>query len=302
MGSAGPSFSWSLVAPALAEPEPSAETVISSFLDQKQETMTTEKDWQTVLSQVQAALTRQPENRDLKVRALFARGQIAYLNHDLTAASGAFEAAVRLMPASPLGHLGAGHVYLARRLAPAAIESFQNVILINPKIARAYKALGDAYSCSERSTDAIRMYLRAQGLGYAGADLINMLEKNQAQILIGERRWQQAVSKLRAVAESSPSAEIYLSIGQCYEELNQMFSAAEAYTRAAQLDQQSAAAHFRLGDLLLRQREFQAAAAATERAIALDPAGTQIELQQARKNLELARKRSRSKRRGRHEG
>jgi predicted TPR repeat methyltransferase len=79
-----------------------------------------------------------------------------------------------------------------------------------------------------------------------------------------------------------------------------MLSAAQAYTRATQLDRQSAVAHLRLGNLLLRQHEFQAAAAALERAIMLDPSGARIDLQRARNNLRQARKRLPSKKRPDH--
>src|SRR6266542_953724 len=248
---------WPVVLPALTAPEPSADTVISTFLDQKQAIEVTEKEWQAVLSQDNAALLKQPGNRYLKARVLFAQGQIAYLRGDLTTAFASYDEAIRVMPDSLLGHLGVGQIYLAMRLASEAIESFQNVIRINPKLARAYKSMGDAYSCSERSTEAVKMYLRAQELGYTGADLTTLLKRNQAQILIDEHRWQQAVSKLEAIAKNSTSADVYLTIGQCYEELNQMLSAAQAYTRATQLDRQSAVAHLRLGNLLLRQHEFQ---------------------------------------------
>jgi tetratricopeptide (TPR) repeat protein len=293
-------LSWPVILPALTAPEPSADTIISTFLDQKQATEVTEKEWQAVLSQDNAALLKQPGNRYLKARVLFAQGQIAYLRGDLTKAFASYDEAIRVMPDSLLGHLGVGQIYLARGLASEAIESFQNVIRINPKLARAYKSLGDAYSRSERSKEAVKMYLRAQELGYTGADLTTLLKRNQAQILIGEHRWQQAVSKLEAIAENSTSADVYLTIGQCYEELNQMLSAAQAYTRATQLDRQLAVAHLRLGNLLLRQHEFQAAAAALERAIMLDPSGARIDLQRARNNLRQARKRLPSKKRPDH--
>lgn len=282
------SLSWPLVLPVMAETSLSADEIVSNFLNQKQAIKVTEEEWQAVVSQDEETLVRDPGNSNVKVRLLFARGQIAYLRGNIVAALTAFNEAIEMMPDSLLGYVGAGNVYLNNHLIPETIESFEHVIRIDPKMAVAYKTLGDAYSYSQRHEDAITMYQRARQLGYFGAELNNSLEKNQAQLLMSEHHWQQALSKLYYLAESSPAVDIYLMLGECYEELNQKISAVQAYTKATALDRQSAVAHFRLGNILFQKHEYRAAADAIERAVTLDPWGIKINLQQARKRRQEA--------------
>jgi tetratricopeptide (TPR) repeat protein len=207
---------------------------------------------------------------------------MAYQQGDLAMGLVAFNESAKTDPNSVLGPFGAGNVYLANNLTAEAVRSFQQVTRIDPKLAVAYKALGDAYYYLQRNRDADGMYQRARVLQYGGQDLMVAMVKNQSQLLIDERRWRQAVFTLQDLVGKAPSAELYLMLAQCYEETNQKMSAAQAYIRATELDRQSAVGHYRLGLLLYQSREYRAAWDAFDRAIALDPAGTKIDLEQAR--------------------
>jgi tetratricopeptide (TPR) repeat protein len=112
------------------------------------------------------------------------------------------------------------------------------------------------------------------------------MERSQVQNLISERRWEEALFKLQAIAARAPSADVYLIIGQCHEELKQTISAVQAYTKAAELAPQSPISHYRLGALLLDQREYKLASDEIQRAIALDPWGARIDLAMARKKMQ----------------
>src|SRR5262249_51004067 len=222
--------SWSLWAPDLNELRLSPEEVISDFLDQRQELRPWK--WRAALSQDEAALRKQPGNKYVKARMLFLLGQLAYLQGDYAIALARFDEASRVNPNSYLGYLGAGNVHLANHSAPEAIKCFQRVIRIKPNLSVTYKWLGDAYYSSQRNKDAVKMYERALALGYNGTGLGVALDKSQIQSLISERRWEQSLFKLQSIAELTPSADIYLIIGHCHEELNQTISAAQAYEKA----------------------------------------------------------------------
>ncbi|HVG39336.1 MAG TPA: tetratricopeptide repeat protein, partial [Pyrinomonadaceae bacterium] len=140
-------------------------------------------------------------------------------------------------------------------------------------------AKGDALTRLGKNDEALKMYTRARSLGYAPPD-------GQAQIaraLMRKERWAEALKELQPLAAVRPSAEVFLLIGECYQGLKQNVSALEAFRQAVKLDNRSAAAYFRQGQVMYDEREYQAAAESLERALALDQAGNGFDRARARK-------------------
>lgn len=274
--SAPPTESASKSTPPAA---PAAETIIERFMDNLQNSSVTVDDWKEVLSQSEKALAQEPSNSLIKARKLFAHGQLAYLDNEHAIALVAFNEATKARSDFGLAYYGSGNAYYLNNLLPEAIKSYQTAILILPNFALAHKGLGDAFAKIGNRKDAMAAYQRAKQLGYPRPDLTLGI----ANILILDQQWKQALDELKPVAEQRPSAELLIAIGRCYEGLKNNYSAALTYTKATELDRNSADAFCKLGNILYNMREFVPAKEAFERAIMLDPKGEKINLTDARK-------------------
>lgn len=247
-------------------------------------------DWQKALTESEQALRQHPAQPELKMRAAFIRGQMAYLRGDYQTALAAFIEAERVAPDSVPVFLGLGNAFLAVQKTTEAIRAYQRALQLAPDLASAWQALGDAYTVALKGEEAVALYQRARELGYAGADTNGYSRRNRARLLMSLERWESAIAHWRALIEHNPSVEAWLAMGQCYEKLQQWFSAAQAYARAAELDRRSASVHFQLGSLLFRMRDYRAAKETLEKAIALDVAGTVINRSQANQMIAEADK------------
>jgi len=275
-------------APPPKPPPPSAAEIVQGFLAQKQADKVSPAQWQEVLTQSEKELAAAPNNTGARERALFARGQMAYLRGDYSGALVVFHDATRAAPNSALAHYGSGSAFLSNNLLPEAERSFRRALQLNPGLALAQKGLGEALARQGRYQESVAAYQQALTLGYSSAELGPHIARNMARYLMSERRWQPALEQLRLVAAQNSSAAVFIEIGDCHDGLKQKLSASQAYTRAAELDPHSATAYFKLGRVLSDLREYAAARESLERAVVLDPAGTRINLLEARQLTDKA--------------
>lgn len=255
-----------------------AEAIIKRYLDPRQSDSVTISDWQTVQSQSGATLAQIPNDAMTKTQFLFAQGQLAYLRGDFPGAVTAFNAAALATPTSALAFHGLGNAYLATNQLPQALAAYQHALQLNDNLAMAYKGIGDVMSRQDKSRDALVYYERARVLGYS-SPATNL---NTARNLMRRERWSEALKMLLETSKTRPTADLFISIGDCYVGLQQLFSAAPAYRRAMQLDTKSALAHYKYGVVMYDSREYAAAAEALERALALDQTGASINRQRTR--------------------
>src|SRR6185295_4385106 len=134
-----------------------------------------------------------------------------------------------------------GNSYMATNLPREAVKAYGRTVQLLPNVARAHKALGDALTRAGNRNEANAAYSRARQLGYSGPDLVLAIVRN----LIAEQRWAAALDELKPLAEKAPSAEAFVATGECYDGLKNDFSAAMAYFKAADLDHNSAIAHYK---------------------------------------------------------
>ncbi|HEV2762156.1 MAG TPA: tetratricopeptide repeat protein [Pyrinomonadaceae bacterium] len=255
-----------------------AEQVFSRFLDPKQTDSLTPAHWQQAHAHASAALTASPLDPRLESQVLFIEGQLAHLGGDHARALTAFNVAALKTPSSALAFYGLGNAYLATNQISEAVRAYLHAVELNPGLALAHKGLGDAYAKQNKSKESLAAYERARGLGYYSVETA----LGAARAHLKQRRWSQALRELLEVARVKPSAEVFVGIGDSYVGLQQPLSAAPAYRKAIELDPNSAAAHYKFGLLAFETREYQSAAEALERALALDPQGTYVNRQRAR--------------------
>ena len=289
---------------AAAEPAPTpepADTVPASekfltdatelmrrYLDPRETSGVTGADWSALLTQAEAARAKEPDNAQLSALALLAEGQVAYSRQDFASALIAFNKAVREQPDLVAAHYGRGNAYLATNQPVEALKAYQRASELNPTFALAYKGQGDALTKQGKTREAGQFYSRAQSLGgssspsAAGGGAPSVLGYEAARNLKRQKRWAQALREFQQLAESKPTADLLIDIGDCYLGLEQKVSASQAYRRATELDPRAALAHYKFGEVMFDLREWAPAAEALERALALDLTGATVNRKRAR--------------------
>jgi tetratricopeptide (TPR) repeat protein len=255
-----------------------AADVFKRYLDPKQTDDVTAADWQSALVETAAAFASNPLDPQAEAQALFARGQVSYLSGEYPRAIVDFNAAALRLPASALAYYGLGNAYLGYNRLSEAARAYERAAELSPELAMAYKGSADVLARQNKNREALRYYERARVLGYTSSNTRQVT----ARILLKERRWADALRELLEVSKTSPSAEVFIGMGDAYAGLGQPAGAALAYKRALELDPKSALAHFKHGEFAYSQREYATAADSFERALALDPAGALIDRARAR--------------------
>ena len=123
---------------------------------------------------------------------------------DFANALDAFLSASRTAPDFALAHYGLGQVYLASNQPQQAVKALERAVGINPKLAMAYKVLGDAWLALKKEKESGAAYAQAYELGYLPADA----SLNRVRSLVKSERWADALAILPRLAAESPSAEV----------------------------------------------------------------------------------------------
>jgi tetratricopeptide (TPR) repeat protein len=254
------------------------EDVFKRHLDAQQTTNVSASDWQLVETYNTTASEKDPANKQLKARSLFAQGQLAYLRGDYAGALVAFNKAVLAEPELVAAHYSLGNAYLATNQPAQAVRAYQRAAELNQELALAYKGLGDAFTKQGKNKEANSYYARARRLGPMPASS----NLDSTILLMKRKQWSAALKELLEISKTQPSADIYIYIGDCYDGMKQPLSASQAYHKATELDPKSALAAYRYGEKMFELREFAAAMDALERALALDQTGVTINRKRAR--------------------
>lgn len=258
--------------------------IIERFLNPKTTDQVKGPDWQALLTNTYQELAREPSNAALKAQAQFAQGQLDYLSGKFANALDAFLSSSRAAPDYALANYGLGQVYLATNQPQQAVKALEHAVRLNPKLAMAYKLLGDAWLVLKKEKEARVAYAQAYELGYLPSDA----SLNMARNHVKSERWAEALAVLQRIAAESPSGEVYVLIGDSYVGQNQRVNAFQAYTKATELDQNSALAFYKLGEIQFRERNYEAAQKALGRAVILDTEGKIIDRRKASNMMEEA--------------
>jgi tetratricopeptide (TPR) repeat protein len=255
------------------------EEIIKRHLDAQQTANVSASDWQLVETYHTTESEKDPANKQLKARVLFAQGQLAYLRGDYAGALVAFNKAVLAEPELVAAHYSLGNAYLATNQPAQAVRAYQRAAELNGELALAYKGLGDAFTKQGKNKEANSYYARAKRLAPIPSTASNL---DSTILLMRRKQWPAALKELLEISKTQPTADVYIYIGDSYDGMKQPLSASQSYLKATELDPKSALAAYRYGEKMFELREYAAAMEALERALALDQTGVTINRNRAR--------------------
>lgn len=303
-----------------------SDQILARFMSFQQTGSVTSRDWEGVVRQTTQTLQANPNDTKAKAQMLIAQGELAYGRGDYSNALIHFNGASQVLPNSVLPHYGIGKVYLITRQPAEAENSFERAIKIDKGFALAYKGIGDALTAQGKAKKAQEYYENAAKIGLAGGNVMRpsvpqtqqrnltaessvknlpvaqtnvqssvyQTELKNARALTAQKKWQESLNKLLPLAQSNPSADLYIAIGENYVGLEQMLSAQQAFRKATEFNPNSALAFYKTGMVLFEMNEYKSAAESFEKSLILDQRGTTINRREARRMADKANEKVRN--------
>ena len=242
------------------------------------------RDWELVFQSSQLGYLQGFTAVQIDAQRWLASGQIELARGNYTNAFTAFAKSKEFMRESALPFYGLGNTYIANNQPAEALKAFQQAARLEPKMAIVYKGIGDAQRLLKNKKGALAAYKSAVQLGYIAPEIRFRL----ATMLLETERTKEGLKELEELAETAPTAEIYVAIGDGYQQLKQNVTAIEFYRKAIENKSDLAVAHFKLGSIYFDEREYPKAKENLEKALELDPDGKNFNSLNARKKARLA--------------
>ena len=114
---------------------------------------------------------------------------------------------------------------------------------------------------------ALEQFKEARSLGINSPDF----HRDYARAYIGVNNKQQAVQELEKALSKNATLNDYLNIANLHKELNNLEKAREFYRKALEIDAQNSNAYSELGDVLIRQENYQEAVEVLNRGVENNP-------------------------------
>jgi tetratricopeptide (TPR) repeat protein len=257
---------------------------LENYADPTKTDSVTTADWELVLQAAQLGQLQGYTAVQIEAQRWFASGQIEMAKGNYPNAFTAFNKALEYMPNSALPFYGLGNAYLANKQPADALKAYQKALQITPNMAMAHRGLADALRLTGKEREAINSYKYAIQFGYRTPETRYFL----ATTLSKTGKHPDAIKELDEVAKQTPTADVYVALGNAYQAMRRDVSALEAYQKAAEIDPNSAVAFASLGDVYFKQREYVKAKDAFEKAVALDPEGKSVDLPETQKKIREA--------------
>ena len=258
---------------------------LEDYSDSQKTDSVTTADWEFVLQAAQLGQLQGYTAVQIEAQRWLASGQIELAKGNYPNAFTAFNKALEYMPNSGLPFYGLGNAYLGNKQPAEALKAFQRSLQLTPNQGMVYRRLGDALRLTEKEKEAINAYKYAIQFGYRTPETRMYL----AVVTAKTGKHLDAIKELEEVAKETPTADVYVALGNSFQALKRDVSALEAYRKATELDPNSATAFDHLGDVLYKQREYVKAKEAFEKAVALDPEGKTLDLPETQKKIREAR-------------
>ncbi|HJQ23582.1 MAG TPA: tetratricopeptide repeat protein [Blastocatellia bacterium] len=217
-----------------------------------------------------AALRLKPDDYD----AAYTLGLVHLKQTRLAPAKQIFDAMLRRLGARPQLHILFGRAYRETGFLAEAVEEFKQAIALDPRFPRVHYYLGLTYLLKDgapRLADAaaeFKIELAAHPDEFFASYYLGV-------IYVIERKWEQAIPQLEQATRLQPrNPDPYFNLGGAYQELGKYEQAIEALKKSIEFnpsldhnDYQVTAAHYRLGQSLLKagrtaeaEKELQVAA------------------------------------------
>lgn len=220
---------------------------------------------------------------------------------DLRAAERDFSAAMRRMPGFYPADAGLGYLELARQRHAPALARFDTALHAAPQYAPALVGRGEALLSADRLADALASFEAAIASDASLTEVRRRIEVLRFRALEAEvgrarraveaRQYDVARQAYERALQTSPdSAFLHRELALAEREVGRLDSALAHAMRAVDLDAGDARAYVTLGDVRVARHEFIEAAAAFERADAIEPTEAVKErIAEARERAESAR-------------
>jgi len=183
--------------------------------------------------------------------------------------------AVELDSRIPSAHVTLARIHESSGQHDLALQEFQRALEINPHDSNALGGLAGVYENSGRSADAEAALQKAAALQPDSWDALD----NLGNFYDRQGKYPQAMEQYKkALALTPDNAQIYVNIGATYLDWGRpqdQASAEKAFQQSIKLSP-SYAAYANLGNLYLTQQRYAEAAAATEKALALNDQDYQV--------------------------
>ena len=213
-------------------------------------------DFQSAYRDFEQVVRREPTNTD----ALYYLGKICGMLSQVE-----YQRLYAMAPDSPRVHQLLGESYQAKEDLPKAEEEFVKALHANPRSVRVLVALGDVKRTQNQYEDAASYYRQAaeispgdydanyglgatylyrqdpdKAIGWFRRALAAEPDSVAARLALGDAflragKAAEAVTELKAVAQSAQSSQAYALLGRAYQKLGQTQEAAQAFAKARQL-------------------------------------------------------------------
>jgi len=186
-------------------------------------------------------------------------------------------------PDDPALLLMRGEVLLALGRAPDALEPLRRSAELDPARPRVNFQLGTARSITGDTAGALEAFA-AEIASNDDADVQALALLNRSMLFQQSRRWSDAAGELeRLVAQQPERVEAFGDLATLYLQTGDTAAATDALTRGEAAGFRSGEHHYSLGARLYRDKEYDQAVAAFERALEIEP-----ELAKAERSLGAA--------------
>jgi protein O-GlcNAc transferase len=186
----------------------------------------------------------------------------------LVQAEGYLKAAIELDPVSPVPVVELGKLYLAQNKPTAALQCFENAVVMEAPIAASNYALAIAYSSmgkNELATTSAKKAVSLDPTHIESYQLLAEISLQNADPLAAEAHY----NKILEIDPDTPDA--LLMLGVLYGKRRENQLAIDVSRRAVSLRKSSPEAYFALGNTLANQQLFTEAVACYRRALKLRP-------------------------------
>lgn len=222
------------------------------------------------------ASAQQPSSALREADSEYRAGVAALNSNDLKTAQARFEAVVRLEPQVELGHSALGAVLVRESDWPAAIRELERALSLKSGDDAARLNLAIACAESGQNAKALPLFANAETAARArGSSLPSGAEVLYAKSLAAAGHTENAISRLRHIADPGASPQIHDDLGSLYAQQQDWPQAEDQFQQALRAQPNFAEAHLHLG-FVLQTEEKGDPAAEWNQAVALAPGNARI--------------------------